>query len=72
MKFLSLIGTRPNFAKEFLINRERKKRDIQKWSSAQGSITTTGCHRYSSKGFTYGSQNTSFCIHTLSLLLHIN
>lgn len=29
MKFFSVIGTRPNFVKEFLINRECKKRDIR-------------------------------------------
>jgi UDP-GlcNAc3NAcA epimerase len=29
MKFFSVIGTRPNFVKEFLINRECRKRNIQ-------------------------------------------
>ncbi|MHA1386612.1 MAG: non-hydrolyzing UDP-N-acetylglucosamine 2-epimerase [Candidatus Helarchaeota archaeon] len=29
MKFFSVVGTRPNFIKEFLVNRECKKRDIQ-------------------------------------------
>ena len=29
MKFFSIIGTRPNFVKEFLINRECKKRGVQ-------------------------------------------
>lgn len=29
MNYLSVIGTRPNFVKEFLINRECKKRGIE-------------------------------------------